>query len=176
MISLLRIKVLCFAFLYNGKPIQGQQCRLCRDESSMMAHPGLVLDLKRPLPLKTCQDLGNALTFLSEDSDLCSNARSLATLCGCPQDSNFDKCTICDKSTSMTRPKQVLDGLVDLGDQDTFGLERTCELVESSINILSKDEYDYDQWFEDGKLNMSYLARLIKFLPIHWVRLLVAIL
>ena len=25
-------------------------------------------------------------------------------------------------------------------------------------NILSKDKYDYDQWFEDGKLNLSYLC------------------
>ena len=25
-------------------------------------------------------------------------------------------------------------------------------------NILSKDEYNYDQWFEDGQLNLSYLC------------------
>nr|WP_321228042.1 acetate--CoA ligase [uncultured Psychroserpens sp.] len=25
-------------------------------------------------------------------------------------------------------------------------------------NILSKDKYNYDQWFEDGKLNLSYLC------------------
>lgn len=46
------------------------------------------------------------------------------------------QCTIWGET--MTRPLQDLDGLVDLGGVDFFGLTPTCSLVESDINIFSQ--------------------------------------
>lgn len=43
---------------------------------------------------------------------------------------------------------------------EQFWKKQTEQLdwFENPKNILSKDQYDYYQWFEDGKLNLSYLC------------------
>jgi propionyl-CoA synthetase len=43
---------------------------------------------------------------------------------------------------------------------EQFWKEQTMQLdwFKTPKNILSKDKYDYNQWFEDGELNLSYLC------------------
>jgi len=113
-------------------------CNLCFDGEAI-TKPDYTLSLTDPIPLETCQDLSDILTLIAEDDTLCSAARAVSTLCGCPNVPP-NACTICGANT--TRPQQNLDGLVDLGGVDFFGLAPTCELVESGINGLNQDDKD----------------------------------
>lgn len=112
-------------------------CSLCFDGEEI-TRPSYALGLKDPITINTCQDLVNVLAFIPEDDALCSAARSVSTLCGCPNLAP-NACTICD---SMTRPLQNLEGLVDLGDVEYFGLTPTCALFESGINVFQKEDQD----------------------------------
>ena len=60
----------------------------------------------------------------------------LSAVCGCPGAENA--CSICEGSQNITKPQQLLDGLVDLGDDIpanglalTYGLTLTCAFTES---------------------------------------------
>ena len=108
-------------------------CSLCLDGSAI-TKPNYVLDLTSPVSLKTCKDLSNALQFISDDSDLCLNARALGGLCGCP--TREGACSICADTEHIANPQKLLDGLVDVGiNQSSFGLELTCKLVESGLQV-----------------------------------------
>ena len=112
-------------------------CSLCKNGAAM-SRPEYVLGLVDPIPLNTCQDLGTALLFIQEDSEMCQQSRALASLCGCPVYKET-ACSICGSgdNVTMARPQQMLDGLVELNnDRDSFGLVRTCALVESAINEI----------------------------------------
>ena len=114
-------------------------CELCFDGEAI-TKPDYALGLTEPVTIGTCQDLVSLLAFIPEDDDLCSAARAVSTLCGCP---NLppNACTIC--GSNMTRPLQNLDGLVNLGDNvDFFGLSPTCALVESGINSFNENDQD----------------------------------
>lgn len=110
-------------------------CSLCFDGEAI-SKPDHVLDLSEPLSIRTCQDLVSVLILIPEEDKLCSSARAVSTLCGCPNLVQ-NACTICGNK-NMSRPLQNLDGLVDLGDVDFFGLTPTCALVESGMNIFKQ--------------------------------------
>lgn len=77
------------------------------------------------------------MSFLAEGSETCLQSRALSGLCGCPVPPAA--CTICDQGSNMTLPLQVLDGLVELDASGTsFGLDTTCELVESVIGLYEE--------------------------------------
>ena len=108
-------------------------CSLCLDGSAI-TKPDYVIGLTDPIPLNTCKDLSNALVFIGDDSELCLDARALSALCGCPVADNA--CSICKGSQNITRPQQLLDGLVDFeNEQSTFGLAFTCVLAESRMQV-----------------------------------------
>lgn len=115
-------------------------CTLCPDGSTI-GNPDYVVDLTEPFPLKTCGDLNDALVFVDDGSSLCESSRALAALCGCP--TADDSCSICGGESTPSRPDQVLDGLVEMTGvlgQPTFGLARTCALVESTIRQYDAGE------------------------------------
>ena len=116
-------------------------CSLCANNGQEIAitNPDKSLGITSPVSLETCLDLSNALAFIADDSDLCSTAKSLSSLCGCPVTATA--CTICEEGSTMALPLQVLDGLVDLNvSGSSFGLDTTCELVESAINLYDRTE------------------------------------
>ena len=115
-------------------------CDLCFD-GEPIEKPGYVLDLTDPIPIKTCGDLTGLLLFVDEADEACMTARAASALCGCPN-SPPDACAVCPGSNKMTKPFQNLDGLVDLGDLDFFGLAPTCALVESGIATFGKESAD----------------------------------
>lgn len=113
-------------------------CDLCF-EGEAITKPDQVLDLTNPVPIKTCQDLIGLLVFIPEDDEICSTAQGVGTLCGCPNRPPYS-CTIC--GDNMSRPLQNLDGLIDLGSVDFFGLAPTCALIESILNTVPKQEQE----------------------------------
>ena len=124
-------------FVLTASPRQvDATCELCFDGETI-TKPDYVLGLTDPVRIQTCEHLVDLLVFIQEDDDLCSVARSVSTLCGCPNRPP-NACTICGEN--MTRPHQNLAGLVDLGGVDYFGLASTCALLESGINNIDKDE------------------------------------
>jgi hypothetical protein len=108
-------------------------CSLCLDGSTI-TKPDYVIGLMGIIPLNTCKDLSDVLVFIGDDSDRCINARGVSALCGCPVADNA--CSICKGSQNITRPQQLLDGLVDFENEPyTFGLALTCALVESGMQV-----------------------------------------
>lgn len=111
-------------------------CPLCVNGEEI-TNPVKRLGITNPLSLETCLDLSNAVGFLAEGSELCLQSRALGGLCGCPVPPTA--CTICAQGSNMTQPLQVLDGLVELDESGTsFGLDTTCELVESAIGLYDE--------------------------------------
>ena len=106
-------------------------CSLCLDGSTI-TRPDYVLGLTDPFLINTCKDLADALSLFPEDSDPCLSARALSALCGCPVAENA--CSICEGSQNITRPQQLLAGLVDFENEPAMsGLALTCALVESGM-------------------------------------------
>jgi hypothetical protein len=107
-------------------------------DGSTITKPDYVIGLTDPISLNTCKDISHALLFFPEDSDLCLSAKALSALCGCPVAENA--CSICKGSQNITRPQQLLDGLVNFEiEQSTFGLALTCALVESRMQVYDTE-------------------------------------
>jgi hypothetical protein len=121
---------------------------LCLNGSTI-TKPDYVIGLTDPIPLNTCKDLSDALVFIGDDSDMCLSARALSALCGCPVADNA--CSICEGSQNITRPQQLLDGLVDFeNEQSTSGLALTCALVESRMQVYDTGQAEcLEQPFDD---------------------------
>jgi hypothetical protein len=120
-------------------------CSLCLN-GEIISNPAKRIDLTQPVPLATCLDLSNILAFVDETSDLCLQARSLSSLCGCPArrdttNTTTTTCTVCAEGSNMTLPLQVLDGLLELPMSGaSFGLTTTYEILESAINQYEHNE------------------------------------
>lgn len=114
-------------------------CTLC-ENGEAIAKPEYFLGIEDPLPLGKCRDLDISLAaFVEAGSGLCEYSRALSTLCGCPRSEKA--CSICGEN--MTRPQQLLDGLVDLSILDlSIPLDITCEYVESAMNRMAVDSDD----------------------------------
>jgi len=123
-------------------------CSLCLDGSAI-TKPDYVIGLTDPIPLSTCKDISDALLFFPEDLDLCLSAKALGSICGCPVAENA--CSICEGSQNITRPQQLLDGLVDFeSEPSTFGLALTCALVESGMQVYDTGQAEcLEQPFDD---------------------------
>jgi hypothetical protein len=109
-------------------------CNVCLDGSTM-TKPDYLIGIKTPIVLNTCKDVSDALSFVDNDSYICKDARYLSALCGCPVAENA--CSLCEASQNITKPQQLLDGLVDF-DSDFLsqsGLALTCALAESRMKI-----------------------------------------
>ena len=113
-------------------------CSLCFDGSTI-TKPDYTIGLTYPIPLNTCKDLSDTLLLFGDDSVLCCDARALSVLCGCPVAENA--CSICEGSQNITRPQQLLDGLVDFeNEQSPYSLALTCALVESRMQVYDTEQ------------------------------------
>ena len=125
-------------------------CNLCSDGSTI-TKPDYFIGVTTPFVLNTCKDLSNALLFFDEDLPECRAARALSAVCGCPVAENA--CSICEGSQNITRPQQVLDGLVNTpasGIALAFGIEITCALAESAMQLYDTNQAEcLEQPFDD---------------------------
>jgi hypothetical protein len=113
-------------------------CSLCSD-GSIVTKPDYFLGWTIPVVVNTCKDLSDILLFFDADSDEYRGITSYSAICGCPVAENA--CSICEGSQNITKPKQVLDGLVDFTlvnclDFDLLsanGIAFTCAFAESHM-------------------------------------------
>ena len=118
-----------------------QSCSLCSDGSTV-TKPDYFIGWTNPYVINTCKDLSDGLLFIDADSDACFEIRSWGAICGCPVAEN--SCSICEGSQKITKPQQLLDGLVDFTGVDSFpldsfsenGIAFTCTLQESRMQRL----------------------------------------
>ena len=119
-------------------------CTLCSDGSTT-TKPDYFIGLTNPVLTNTCQDLSDTVLFFYKDALECQATRGYSALCGCPVAENA--CSICKGSQNITRPQQLLDGLVDLGDNIpanglalTFGNPLTCAFTESVMQLYEAEQ------------------------------------
>lgn len=127
-------------------------CNLCADGSDV-EKPDFVLDIKEPVPLKTCRDLSNALVFVDAGSDNCFKTQALGRLCGCPVTEG--SCSICQGGEEVLKPLQLLEGLIDMSNEEELlgrptRVERTCGYADSIISqYQSGDQKCLDLPYDD---------------------------
>ena len=95
--------------------------------------------MNNPFVINTCKNLSNLMLFFYEDLPQCRDARALNKTCGCPVAENA--CSICEGLQNITRPQQLLGGLVDLGEANrlalTYGIALTCAFTELAMQHYS---------------------------------------
>jgi hypothetical protein len=121
-------------------------CKLCLDGSTI-TKPDYFISITTPFVINTCKDFSDGLLFVESDSSLCRDARGeWSAICGCPVAE--DACSICEGSQNITKPQQVLDGLVDFTNADIWyfdflslnGIAFTCALAESRMQIFQNGQ------------------------------------
>jgi len=121
-------------------------------DGSTITKPDYFVGLTIPYVFNTCKELSNALLFVTDDFEGCRNARALSALCGCPVAENA--CSICKGSQNITKPQQLLEGLVDFPndyfDFLSYGLEVTCAFAESEMQRYDTEQAEcLEQPFDD---------------------------
>jgi len=119
-------------------------CSLCSDGSTV-TNPDYFIGWKELIVVNTCKDLSDIVLFLEIDSDECREVRLWSTICGCPVAKN--SYSICEGSQNITKPQQLLGGLVDFTEVESFdfdllsanGIAFTCALQEFLMQKTKMD-------------------------------------
>jgi hypothetical protein len=111
-------------------------CTVC--SSGEISKPQQALNIEEPVSLQTCGDLDNVVSFIDDSTEDCAGIRTLGGLCGCPVPENA--CRLCPTSFSLAESVTELDpSSSSILQSAPAGLPRTCEFIDSYLQVSSND-------------------------------------